>query len=189
MSLRDQLLKAKLIDKKQHRRANTQLKRKRRKSQAKRRSRKDITAEQTREETAHREAELAQRLAEKQARDALKAAAEKIRLVGNLLRSYSRRVQRGPLPFYHLAPDRVHIQRLWLRESAGWDLRGGRLAIGWLGDDPEEPEIVLLAAEAARRIQRHEPDRILFLNDGPPPADDPAEKLHPFNPPPQRGRR
>ena len=122
------------------------------------------------------DAEVARKLEERRLRRLERDAVDRARAVRNLIRAYRLRFRPGPVPFFHWTPDRGHVHRMWVPESVAWDLRKGALGVAWSGDDPEEPAYVVVSGEAARRIQGHDPSRILFLNDGPPPKDDPAEK-------------
>jgi len=176
VSLRDQLLKAGIVDKKKVRDVNRALKDKRRQEQAHKERRKEIEAREAEARQQALEAELERTRLERARRVAVREQQDRKRLVSNLLNAYKLPDRRGPQPFFHLTPDRHHAHRLWLPESFAWDLRRGALAVAWMGEDPENPDYVLLPAPAARRVATHEPQRVLFLNDGPP--DDPSEALY-----------
>lgn len=175
MSLRDQLLKAGLVDKKKHRQVNRELKKKRKKKQSKRDKKAVVEAREAEAQRIAREAEIARRLERKQQLEAEREEGERRRRVRNLLRAYQVRPKRGPVPFFHLTPDRGHAHRMWVPESWAWDLRKGALAIAWLTDG-DDPDYVVLPRAAAERVREHAPERILFFNDEAPPDDDPADK-------------
>ncbi len=177
MSLRDQLLKAGLTDKKKVRRANRDLKKARKKDQG---AREAAAVVRQREQAARKAA--AQALAEKARAEraaalAAREAAEKRRLVKRLLRTWALPERSGTQLFFHRAADGRGIVRCMFPESIVYDLRRGRLAVAWAGLHPAEPDIVLVRHEAARRVAELEPGRLLFWNaEGAPDDDDPAEQ-------------
>ena len=101
------------------------------------------------------------------------------RAVRRLLRDCALPHRPGQQFFWFVAADRRTILRLEIPVSWAHDLRGGRLAVVWLGDDPhpERAEHRVLQASAVERLQQHAPERILFFNESPPPEDEPAEML------------
>lgn len=177
MSLRDQLLKAGVVDKKKVRDVNRELKDQRKKEQAQRESHRELAAREAAEKKKARDEEIERVRVERARRDAEREEQDRRRLVGNLLQAYKLPDRRGPQPFFHLTPDLRHTHRLHLPESYAWDLRKGALAVAWMGEDPEDPDYVLLPAATARRVAAHAPERVLFLNQGPPDPRDPAERL------------
>ena len=191
MSLRDQLLKAGVVDKKKVQEVNRDLKKERKETQAQREARAVVESREAAERQAAAQAERERRQAEKAAREAAREAAERQRSVGNLLRAYRLPDKAGPQPFYHWAADRTHIHRLSLPESWAWDLRRGRLAVAWSGEGPEDPQYLVLPRETAERVLLMDPARILFVNPAPPDPDDPSLELcpPPSGPPDLRAHR
>lgn len=180
MSLRDQLLKAGLANKKKVRQANRSLKKQRKADQGTRESaaqrRKRERAERAAAEAARAEKVRAERARQLAARE----LAEKRRLVRRLLRSWALPDREGQQLFFHRAADGPGVVRCMFPESWVYDLRRGRLAVAWAGVHPREPEYVVVRHEAAQRVHALEPERLLFWNpDGPPSDDDPSE--HPYN--------
>ena len=162
MSLRDQLLKAGLADKKKVREANQSLKRKRRKKQGKKQSHKEISQIVQNEQTERQEERRAQRKGhvEKNTRK------ETERRVTQLLSHHQIQPKPGPQTFRYRGPDAKTIGELRLAVGLAKDLRDGKLAIAWLGDSPSKAQIVLIPRDAAQTIIQLEPPRILLLNDG-----------------------
>jgi uncharacterized protein YaiL (DUF2058 family) len=177
MSLRDQLLKAGVVDKKKVAEVNRSLKDQRKQEQGQREARSVVQAREEAQRQATAAAERAARQAEQQAREAAREEAERQRTVGNLLRSHRLPDKRGPQRFYHRAPDGRTLLRLDLPESIAWELRRGRLAIAWAGD-PARPDILLVPSPIARRVAELHPGRVLFHNAEPPAWDDPSEELY-----------
>lgn len=179
MSLRDQLLKAGIVDKKKVARANRALKTDRRQDGAERESKKARKAREAADRARlHAESE-ARRRKEADDRIAAERGMEKRRIVSGLLRDHALPHRVGQQPFWFVTADRRTILRMEIPGSWAHDLRAGRLAIVWLGDDPhpEHAEHRVLRADAVERVRQHAPERLLFWNEAPPPDDDPAEQL------------
>jgi len=171
MSLRDQLLKAGIADKKKVREANQSLKRKRRKKQGKKQSHKEISRIVQSEQAERQEERRSQRKSnvEKNTRQ------ETERRVTQLLSHHQIRPKPGPQTFRYRSPDAKTIGELRLAVGLAKDLRDGKLAIAWLGDTPSKAQIVLIPRDAAQIIIELEPPRILLLNDAQstePPMDE-----------------
>lgn len=180
MSLRDQLLKAGLVDKKKARKVNRQLKAQRKQAQGSKESKAERQAREARERAERK----AQALAEKQARqreaEAARQADLRRRLLSSLVNTYQVHHRGGPQPFWHPTACGRFLHRLWLSESLAHDLRAGSLAVAWVGDEPEDPDAyVLLRDRAAHRIREVVPERVLFFNALAPDEADPALALHP----------
>jgi uncharacterized protein len=179
MSLRDQLLKAGIVNKKKVARANRDLKQDRRKDGAGRESKRARKAREA-EARAQARAELdARRRKEADDRIAAEQAMARRRIVRGLLRDHALPHRGGKQAFWFVAADRKTILRLEIPGSWAHDLRAGRLAIVWLGEDPhpERAEHRVLRSDAVERVRQHAPERLLFWNETPPPDDDPAEQL------------
>ena len=193
MSLRDQLLKAGIVDKKKVQETNRALKSERKEAAGHRESR-ELKEAREAAEAAARAAALAaeadRRRVERKAREQAEELAQRRRLVANLLRSHRIPEKRGNQPFFHKSADGVGVVRLMLPESQAYDLRRGRVAIGWAGDRVGDPQYVVIPREAAERVRAIDPARILFFNEQAPAFDDPAEDLYaaPTSPPDWRAR-
>jgi hypothetical protein len=177
MSLRDQLLKAGLTNKKKVRQANRSLKKQRKSDQGARES----AAERRKRERAERAAAKAARAekvrAERARELAARELAEKRRLVRRLLRSWALPDREGQQLFFHKAAAGPGVVRCMFPESWVYDLRRGRLAVAWAGVHPLEPEYVVVRHEAAQRVAELQPERLLFWNaEGAPPEDDLSEQ-------------
>jgi uncharacterized protein YaiL (DUF2058 family) len=193
MSLRDQLLKAGIVDKKKVQETNRQLKAERKVAAGHRESRDDRDAREAAEaaaRAAQAAAEAERRRAERKLREAEREIADRKRLIGNLLRAHRLPEKRGNQPFFHCGADGIAVNRLMLPESQAWDLRRGRLAVAWCGERPSDPQYALISREAAERVLRIDGGRILFFNEVPPAFDDPTEDLYaaPTAPPDWRAR-
>lgn len=175
MSLRDQLLKAGVVDKKTVRKVNQELEAERRQHKGERQSRAEAEARAAAEAEAARLARQEAIIAARRAREREAEAAQAHRRALHLVQHYQLRTRGGNQPFWHLAPDRVHIHRWMLHERVVMELCQGRLGIGWHGD-PEDPSYVLLPAEVARRALELDASRVLFFNQEPARRDDPAEQ-------------
>lgn len=92
-----------------------------------------------------------------------------------ILRSHRMRFRAGPQRFWHRSPDGRELWKLWLPERIAEDLRRGRAAIAWI-DGGAEPEIVVVDAETADRVEAVRPELVLFRNRGKVDSD-PAEQL------------
>ena len=140
-NLRDKLLKAGKISKKQKRQGdqNTRQRRKKRQKQG--------APSAAEEAEAKRQALYEAQLAEQQARDlALEAerrkereAKERILRSRHIIDSYSQRLRSGRRRWYFVASDN-HIRYITIRDSDAWLLEEGRLAIVERLDDQREDD-------------------------------------------------
>lgn len=176
MSLRDQLLKAGLVNKKKVRQANRQLKKKRKKSQGERKSRQELASEVRNREDS-RQAELQAKVtAERERRREIRLREERQRAVQTWLRTHRIPLREGNQLFFHRSARGPRLHRCLFPESTVLELRRGRLAIAWDGPSSQAPEYVLLPDLTARRLLELAPERLVFFNPQPAPDDDPAEK-------------
>ncbi|HCH65763.1 MAG: hypothetical protein CL927_19270 [Deltaproteobacteria bacterium] len=175
MSLRDQLLKAGLVNKKKVRQANRQLKKSRRKGQGERKGKRELAqaaqnAEDARKADLRAKAEAARvRRREARLRD------ERRRAVKAWLRTHRVPMREGNQLFFHGSARGPRIHRCLFPESTVLELRCGRLAIAWDGPSSSDPEYILLPDRTAHRLLELAPERLVFFNHEPPPDDDPAE--------------
>ena len=182
MSLRDQLLKADLVDKKKARKVNRDLKTQRKKKQGAKDRKKVVVAREEAAKSERQARKLAERKARRHQADAARASRDRERLLASLVRTYTVRYRPGVQSFWHPTADGRRLHRLRLPGSLAHDLRAGRVAVAWVGQDAADPDdYVLLDARAARRLVEVAPERICFYNAEAPPRDDPALGLHPVD--------
>jgi hypothetical protein len=176
MSLRDQLLKAGLVDKKQVHKANRKLKKSRRKEQSTRERKTTTESREAELRAAQTALKKEERRARRRVSDDLHDRENLTRLVGNLIRSYGRPMPMGRHVFFYKMPDGRRLQRALVPLETAMDLRSGKLAIAWTGPE-DEPDFLLLPPDIAQRILNPEPHRILFFNAETPGSSDPSERL------------
>lgn len=176
MNLRDQLLKAGIVSKKQADQAARDQRKQQREEEAHKEARARVEQRERERVEAERQAALAERTrrrkeAEEQARR------ESVRLqCRHLLSAHRVRYRAGPQAFHHRSPDGREAWKLRLPERLADDLRCGRLAVAVI--DTLEPEIVIVDRETAERVEALRPELILFRNRAAPDPD-PAEQLAP----------
>jgi len=173
--MRDQLLKAGLVNKKKVRQANRQLKNKRKKQQGQRQSKKSIQSAAKAAEAARKAEQKAKVDAERARRRAIREREERQRAVQMWLRTHRVPLREGNQLFFHKSARGQRLVKCLLPESIVLELRRGRLAVAWDGPSSADPEYVLLPDLTARRLLELAPERLLFFNTEPPPEDDPAE--------------
>ncbi len=184
INLRDSLLKAGVVAKKDVHRVQNEL-RKEAKQSAGNQEPKAIRERREREELEARvkeeEEERRRRRLESIAREQ-----EEIRLISTrqMLRANRKIFRPGPQRFWFRAPLPPQIWRLDLPERLAHDIRAGALAIAWCDDQhpdqrpDQRQEIVVIDRDVAARVLERRPELILFWNrDGADP--DPSERLHP----------
>jgi uncharacterized protein YaiL (DUF2058 family) len=164
MSLRDQLLKKGLVDKKRAQQIDREAKAERRAEQGQRERKRVV--EQREAERARAEAEAAahaRALARKQAElareDAERPARIRQKILANRIRG------RGPVPFHVRAPDGRTLRRIEVHPNVAWKLRAGELGVAALGWPREEWEAVVVNAHAARELRALDPAIVCFLNE------------------------
>jgi uncharacterized protein YaiL (DUF2058 family) len=176
MNLRDQFLKAGLVSKKDADAAQRDVKKQQKVQQGNQEARRILELREAEAREAERLAREAERLARRKAAEEL-ARRETVLWQGRqILRANRVRYRNGPQRFYHRSPDGRELWRLDLPERLAEDLRRGRLAVAWI-DGGTEPEIVVVDAESADRVEAVRPELILFRNRGPVDRD-PAEQLY-----------
>ena len=176
MSLRDQLLKAGVVNKKKVRQANRQLKKQRRTEQGERQSKKAL-ARAAKAEAAARLAERAAKVeADKARARAIREREAQQRAVHMWLRTHRIPPREGNQLFFHRSARAPRLVRCMLPESVVMELRRGGLAVAWDGPSSAAPEYLLLPDTTARRLAELAPERLVFLNTQSPPDDDPAER-------------
>ena len=175
-SLRDQLLEAGLVTARDRQRTERELKEERRQRQGRREARAAVEAREEAARRAREEEVRRQRIAERAARRAAEEAAARDLQVTHLLRHHALRLRSGPQRFWHRTLDGAACHRLDLPEHVAFDLRAGRLGVGALPVH-DDVDYVVVPREVVLRVRAVRPERVVFWNDAPPPADDPAERL------------
>lgn len=162
MSLRDQLLKKGLVDKKRARNVERELKRERKQKQSQRQKKREVEAARAQEEQARQDAVVAVR---QQARAAARAARDAVERESRLRHiALSNRIRsRGRVPFHHRATDGRRIHRLEVGERVAWKLRAGEAAIVALRYGEREPEYVVVHAGAAKALQEIDASVVVHL--------------------------
>jgi uncharacterized protein YaiL (DUF2058 family) len=182
MSLRDQLLKAGAISKKDADRVNRELKEERKKAQGARRSSADEEAEAKAKAAKEAEARLAQQRADRE-EDARRRERHEHRFRVRQIVLANRMAGRGPVPFHFrqpLAPGEVGPVRvgcMWLRESVARDLRNGGAAIVAIPDDAGRPVVHLVTRRAVAKLAEIEPAALVHHAADASHLGDPAESL------------
>jgi uncharacterized protein YaiL (DUF2058 family) len=174
--LRDQLLRAGLVDQKAKQQADTAARRKRKKKD---KTKKGHLAQEEQRRQAF-EARLAAEAEENRRREAERhqerEARELRNRVANLAGTWAVRESRpGPRRFCFV----TRTQKLnWLDVSAelGWKLELGQLAIVERPGDADEPHAVV-PARIAGRIERLDPECVRFWNRAPPATGPPEGSL------------
>lgn len=159
--LRDKLLKAGLVDKKQARESKTEKRRQQRQSGSER-GQEALEAQRERHQQRVDEQARRARLAQEE-QNRKEQARQDLARVRTIIRSHAvTRFLGDDRPFHFLGPDR-RIRRCHLRFEVFDQLLMGQLAIVSVDDDPRR-DYALVDIEAARRLEALAPDRLLFWN-------------------------
>lgn len=179
-SLRDKLVEAGLASKKDARKVNRELKRKRKRAQGRAEKKKAAQARrrerQRRERAAREEAMIEESLARK--REARQQARKQ--QVDQILRQHAIRFGAGRIRFWHRKPGQKAIGRLDIPERLARDLVAGRAGIGLVLGSLGQPDYVVVPSEVIGRVRGILPERVVFFND--PPADPDAPLHAPLDP-------
>lgn len=164
--LRDQLLRAGLVDKKTKQQADTLARRQRKKKKKKKKKGQAPQSEEDRQREAY-EARLAAEAAENRRREATRAqergATELANRIANLAGSSAVREPRpGPRRFCFVSRQQT-IQWFHVSAALAWKLESGQLAIVERPGDTDEPH-ALVPAPIAARIEQLDPECVRFWN-------------------------
>ncbi len=176
-SLRDQLFKAGLVDKKAKLAAEAEARRKRKK---KRKQRRDEEEERRR---AAYEAELARQAAENRAREAERRRERERKELENRVRNLARawavrQARKGRRRWYFPLPD-GRIEWLDVSAELAWQLETGALAVVAVPGDRDEP-FALVPRRVAERIEAIAAEFVCFWNrDRAAEVDEHGLSLHP----------
>jgi len=173
MSLRDQLLKSGLVNKKAARRLDREQKQARKSKQGSKQRKNKIRREREAAEAAKREADSAARLAQRREREQVRDRYEAALRVRNLILG-NRVKNRGSHPFYIRDRDGL-IHRMDLHPKVATELSNGRLGVARL-DHGTRVEFVLIGSNAAERLAELDPSVLVHWTPGPHPPD-PSERL------------
>lgn len=175
MNLRDQLLKAGIVSKKDADAAAREARKQQNIQKGHQESKKVLEQREAERREQERQAREAERLARRKASEEQARRETVLWQARQILRSHRLKFRAGPQRFWYRAPNGTEIWKLWLPERVAEDLRRGKAAIAWI-DGGTEPEVVVVDAESADRVEAIRPELILFRNRG--AADrDPAEQL------------
>lgn len=176
MNLRDQLLKAGIVSKKDAEGAARDARKQQKVQQGNQEAKRVLEQREAAAREAAREAHEVERLARRKDAEE-RARRETVLWQGRQILSTNRiRYRPGPQRFHHRSPDGKEAWKLHLPERLAEDLRRGRVAVAWI-DGGAEPHVVLVDRETADRLAAVRPELLLFLNTGPVDPD-PAEQLY-----------
>lgn len=174
MNLRDQFLKAGLVSKKQADAAERDVRKQQRIEEGNAERKGVIERREAARVAAEAEAAMAERVRRRRESETQARRDTVVLQARHILGAHRLRVRPGPQSFFHRSPDGREALRMRLPERIADDLRLGRLAIAYI--DAREPEIVVIDAATADRVEALRPELILFRNRGPVDPD-PAEQL------------
>lgn len=176
MNLRDQLLKAGIVSKKDADGAAREARKQQKVQQGNQEAKRVLEQREAAAREAAREAQEVERLARRKEAEERARRETVLWQARQILTANRVRYRTGPQRFHHRSPDGKEAWKLYLPERLAEDLRRGRLAVAWI-DGGAEPHVVLVDRESAERVAAIRPGLVLFLNSG--PADpDPAEQLY-----------
>lgn len=161
MSLREQLLKAGVVSKKDVKKAEQDLKTQRRVAQGHKRASSELRAEEEARRAEAVEAAHQRRIAERLEREAAKAERERLWQIRQIIDKNTVR-SRGKVRYHFRKPD-GRVGRVEVSDAVAWKLRCGEAAIALRSvvRDGEEEQIVLISAAAANRLGELAPEVVL----------------------------
>jgi uncharacterized protein len=166
VSLRDQLLKAGVVSKKDVRRAEQDLKTERRQTQGHKRPLSEVRKEEEAKRAEAEEAARREKLEERARREAAKAEREHLWRVRQIVDKNAIR-SRGKIR-YHFRKADGHIGRIEVSDAVAWKLRCGEAAIALRprAFEGEEERLLVVSAAAARRLAEVAPQNLVHhVND------------------------
>lgn len=175
MNLRDQLLKAGVVNKKQADQAARDVRKQQRVEEGSKEAKRILEERERARLEAERAAALEARTQRRRDAEARARAEAVVLQCRHLLHAHRVRMRAGPQPFWFRSPDGREAWKLWLPERVAEDLRCGKLAVAVI--DKLDPEIVVVDRETADRVEALRPELVLFRNRGRPDPD-PAEQLY-----------
>lgn len=160
LSLRDQLLKAGLVSKKDVDKANRDKKAERKRKQGHRKRKGQARAEAEAARQAALEAELLAKAEARKERDEAREVHERVHRIRQIILG-NRMGAKGPLPFHVHSLDGRHLHRLQLPERVAFGLRCGELAVAALQDD-DEARYYVIPRRAADKLADLAPEHLVF---------------------------
>ncbi|MFT6395697.1 MAG: hypothetical protein ACJAYU_000439 [Bradymonadia bacterium] len=169
MSLRDALLKAGKIDKKQAQKARTD-KRKKRKRDGGHRVEAEQNAQQLASEATRREEQTADNLGRAERARIAREQAEREMRIGNLIQAWQRRSNPKAKRRFHFVRVDGHIGFITVDSEIGAELEFGAAGIVVSPSNPSQAHV--LASEGLRKLAEVDPTAVRFYL-GPGAPDDP----------------
>ena len=165
MSLRDALLKAGAVNQKQVRKANRDLKQRRKQKQSRRDKKQVVEARQEETQKSQREERQQERLkARRESQVETEARARALR-TRHLIEAHTVGFRDGPVRFHHLDRERRVALRMRLPWSIARGVRSGAYAVALLQRPFLDDAYVIIDRDTAEKV----PDSVVFLNEEPPP--------------------
>jgi len=161
MSLRDQLLKAGLVSKKDVRRAGQEKRKERKKHQGERKKKSELRAEEAAQRRAEEKAALEERLQARQEREVVREEVERAQRIRQIVLG-NRMGGRGPVPFHHKGRDGRTLHRLEVTERLAWSLRCGKLAVAALPEPDGTASYHVVTTRAADKLAEFAPELVVF---------------------------
>ncbi len=176
MSLRDALLKAGAVDKKKLRQTERELKRQRRKAEGSKDKKKKLLAAERAEKQAAFEARQAERLAARKRHEGESARAAAELRVRHLVKAHAIQTRGGGgTRFFFPMLDGRSIGRLRVPWSVARGLRAGDYGIAALTSPFGDPEYLIVDRQAAEKVHASSASTLVFWNQEPGSAQDPAD--------------
>jgi uncharacterized protein len=177
-TLGEEFLRAGLINKKQHRKANQEAKIERKQKQGRRKKNKVVNEERRQQRRESKQQEKEQLRLERAEREQHVIAQLKEQQVGQLLSYHQIRIRGGDIPFWHLTADGQHAHRIYLTAQLQRDLDLGRCGIAVQGDlsaegSAEQLSYLLIPKDIVERIQGIDASRILLYRNPEASPDEP----------------
>ncbi|MBT3219655.1 MAG: DUF2058 family protein [Proteobacteria bacterium] len=175
MSLRDQLLAKGLVSKKDVRKANQDLRKKRREGQGARKKKRQLKAEKAAAQAAAKEARDKARLEQRQAHEYATSEREHELRVEQIIRG-SQLGSRGKASFYHKDAEGRFLLRLSVSEGVAHLLRVGEAAVATLREK-RGSRYFIIRKKAAQKLYEVEPTALVHYVEDTKGLSDPSERL------------
>jgi hypothetical protein len=160
MSLRDALLSAGVVKKKDVRQVNRELKKKRKKGQSKKDKKKVLQKQQAELVAAEKQAKLEERRAARNESRAEAQARGRALRTRHIVQAHEMRFRPGPVRFHHLTADGRLALKLNLPWSIAHGLKNGQYAVAVLSAPFQEDRYVVIDRASAERV----PEALVFFN-------------------------
>ena len=160
MSLRDQLMKKGLASKADGRRANRDLKKKRKGKQSNRKRKGEEARIQAQKERKEQEQRATARALERRDSEQKRAVSEAVTRVRQII-SGNRLGSKGPVVFFHKKMNTAALGRLQVSERVAWSLRCGDAAIAAL-EEGDHIQYVVVTRRGAERLSAVSSKHVVF---------------------------